>query len=189
LDAARRTWSAAVAKLRADHAKLTDEVVAALRRERDGLGGAIAAVRDAGVCQVREVGEAAAAEVRRAASEFEHLQAQAAGLAKHVRMAQALASDNPATWQGVEPETRARLLAHLLRWAEVRMVAIVEAEPPEAVRRRLEDRVRYPYTHGPIRLTLADLAAWLALGLQGASVRGVTSLLGPGADREVRPRG
>ena len=177
LEAARQAWSAAVAKLRADDAKLTGEV-AALRRERDGLTASIAAVRDAGIAEVQEVADAAAADVRRAAAKFERVQTQAAELAKHVRMAQALASEDPAMWQRVEPETWAGLLAHLLRWADARLIAGVDVEPPEAVKDRLQDQVRYSYTRGAIRLTLPQLVGWLEAGLQGAPMRGGRALLG-----------
>jgi hypothetical protein len=188
LQAARQAWSAAVAKLRADHTKLTGEVTA-LRRERDGLTAAIGAVRDAGIAEVREVAEAATAEVRRAAAEFERIQAQAAGLANHVRMAQALTSDDHLLWQRVEPETWAGLLVHLVRWADARLVSAVEVEPPEAVKSRLEDQVRCSYTKGPLRLTLPQLVGWLAAGLQGAPLRGVAALLGPASADGARPRG
>lgn len=176
LEAVRRAWAAAVAKLRAEHGKLTGEV-AALLRERDGLTAAIAAVRDAGIAQLRETADTAAGEVRRAAAEFAGTQTRAAELDRHVRMAQALASGDRAMWQRVEPETWAGLLAHLLRWADARMVAAIEVEPPEAVRGRLEDQVRYSYAKGPLRLTLSQLVGRLAAGLQGAPpLRGVGAL-------------
>ncbi len=188
LEASRTAWSASVAKLRADHAKLTGQV-AALRREREGLTAAIAAVRDTGIAGVRGVAEAAAAEIRRAAAEFERVQNRAIELAKHVQMAQALASDDPALWQRVEPETWARLLAHLLRWADARLVAGIDVEPTEAIRSRLEDQVRYSYTKGPVRLTLTQLVAWLVVALQGTVVRGVSALLAAGAGGAGRPLG
>lgn len=158
LEAARQALSAAVARLRADLGKLTGDV-AALRRERDGLSAAIGAVRDSGIAQVREVAEAATAEVRRAAGGFERLQTQAAELAKHVRMAQALASEDQAMWERVEPQTWAGLLAHILRWADARLVAGIDVEPLEPVEGRLEDQVRYSYTKGPVRLTPPQLVS------------------------------
>ena len=54
--------------------KITAEV-AALRRERDGPGADLDAVRDVGIARVQEAVEAATAEVRRAAAEFERLTA------------------------------------------------------------------------------------------------------------------
>ena len=83
LEAARQAWSAAVANLRVEHTKITAEV-AALRRERDGLGADLDAVRDAGIARVQEAAEAATAEVRRAAAEFERLSTDAAELREEV---------------------------------------------------------------------------------------------------------
>ncbi len=180
LEAARQALSAAVAKLRGEHTKLTGEV-AALRRERDGLTAAIGAVRDSGVAALRQVAVAATAEVRRAASAFEHIQTRAAALGEHVGLAEALASRDPATWRQVQPETWLGLLGHLLRWADARLVGAVELEPPEAVRSRLEDQVRYPHSQGPMRVTLMQLVGWLAAGLQGRPLRGVAALLAPDA--------
>ncbi len=189
LEAARQAWSAAVANLRVEHTKITAEV-AALRHEREDLTAAIGAVRDAGIAEVRQVADAATAEVRRAAAEFEHLSTRAAELGQHVRMAEALASQDAAMWRRVEPETWAGLLAHLLRWAGARMVAAVEVEPPEPVKGRLEDQVRYSYSKGPVRLTLPESVGWLAVGLQGAPLRGVAALLAPVATANgARPRG
>jgi hypothetical protein len=175
-ESAHRAWAVAVTKLRTDHAKLTGEV-SALRRERDGLTAAIGAVRDGAIADVRKVAEMAAAEVRRAAAAFEHLTTQAAGLARHVRVAEALASQDPAAWERVEPETWAGLLAHLLPWAEARLLAAVDVEPPEGVKGRLEDQGRYPYTKGPVRLTLAQLVGWIATGLERASLETVPARL------------
>jgi len=188
LEAARQARSAAVGKLHADHVRLTAEV-GVLRRERDGITSAIAALRDAGIADVRQVAAAAAAEVQRAAAGFEHLTTQAAGLAQHVRVAEALASHDPAACERVEPETWAGLLAHLLRWADARLVASVDVEPPEALKGRLEDQVRYSYTKGPVRLTLAQLVGWLVAGLQGPRVGGVAGLLAPGSANGAHPRG
>lgn len=93
-----------MAKRRADHAKLTGEV-AALHQEKDGPTPAIASVRDAGLAEVREVADAAVTEVQRAAGQFERLSQQAAELGRHLRLARALASSDPATWRTVAPET------------------------------------------------------------------------------------
>jgi len=184
----RQTWSAAVAKLRAEDGTLTAEF-SALRRERDGLTAAIAAVREAGIAQVRAVAAAATAEARGAAAQFERLTAEAAGLAQHVRMAKALASQDPPAWRDVEPEQWIGLLGRLLEWAEAHLAGAVVVEPPEAVKGLLEDQVRYPHTKGAVRLTLPQLVGWLAAGLQGAPLRGVAALLAPGAGTSARPRG
>jgi len=169
LEAARRARAEAVAKLQAEHRRLTAEVVA-LRGERDGLAAAIAAVREAGIAKVREVADAAAAEVRRAVAEFERIAAEAAELAEHVRLARALATRDPEAWRGVQPETWLGLLGHLLAWAEAHLADAVQVEPPEAVRTVLEEQVRFPYSKGPVRLTLAQLLGWLGSALRGPAL-------------------
>ena len=97
MEAVRKAWAAAVARLRAEHAKLTGEV-AALRRERDGLTAAITAVQEAGIAEVREMADIAAAEVRRAAAQFERVATEAAELGQTVQFAQALRSSDPELW-------------------------------------------------------------------------------------------
>ena len=61
-------------------------------------------------------------------------------------------------------------------------------EPPEAVKGRLEDQVRYSYTKGPVRLTLSQLVGWLAEGLRDRALRETVALLGPGGDRADEDR-
>ena len=73
---------------------------------------------------------------------------------------------------------RQGVLAHLLHWADARLVAAVEVEPPEAVKGRLEEQVRYSYTTGPVRVTLAQLVGWLREGLHNARLNGVPDLWG-----------
>jgi predicted nucleic acid-binding Zn-ribbon protein len=165
LEAARRAWTEAVAKLRAEHRRLTAEV-AALRAEREGLAAAIAAVREAGIAKVQEVADAATAEVRRAAAEFQRLAAEAVELGEYVALARALANRDPEAWRAVQPETWAGLLARLLDWAEARLVGAVEVEAPEPVKGLVEEQVRYPYTKGPMRLTVPQLVTWLLRGLR-----------------------
>ena len=125
LEVARLAWSKAISDLRAEHGTLTQEVVA-LRAERDGITAAIGAVRKHGIAQIRSVAEQSAAEVRRVAAEFEALSAKSADLAQHVRMAQALRTDDPGAWRDVHPETWNGLLAHLQDWAAAWRVAGVD---------------------------------------------------------------
>lgn len=47
---------------------------------------------------------------------------------------------------------------------------------PDAIRARLEQQGRYPYIHGVVRLTVPQLAVWLALGIEGSPVRAVGGL-------------
>ena len=178
LDATPRAGTAAVAKIRVEHGTLTAEV-AALRKDRAGLTAGIAAVRGACIAGVREVADTAVFQVRRAAAEFERLTGQAAELEPHLRMAQALASTDPAAWRTVHADTWVGLLAHLLRWTDARMVATVEVEPPEAAKRRLEDQACYPHSKGPLRLTLPELVGWLAVALREVPPGGVAALASP----------
>ncbi len=132
--------------------------------------------------------EQSAAEVRRVAAEFEQLAASRTKLGQHVRMAQALASRDPAAWRQMQPKTWAALITRLCRWAEVRMVAATDVKAPGAIRARLEDELRYPYTRGAVRLTAPQLAAWLAPGIEGAAVRAAGAFVGmTGGDGAMRP--
>jgi hypothetical protein len=67
-------------------------------------------------------------------------------------------------------------------WAEAHLVAAAEVEPPEAVRAVLEEQVRYPYTKGPMRLTLVQLVGWLAAGLRSPVLGAVAGWLARGSD-------
>lgn len=98
LEAVRRTSAAAVDELRTRRAKLKAEVTD-LRRRQEGLIATIAAVRDAGVAEVREVADTVAAQVRHAAGEFERISTQAAQLGQHVEIARSLATRDPAAWE------------------------------------------------------------------------------------------
>lgn|GEM_PF-4631482 len=145
MEAVRQAWSAAVAKLRADDAKLLGEV-AALRRERDGLSAAIAAVRDAGMAEVRDVADAATAEIRRAAAEFERVSAQAAELGPTLTFAQALRSPDPELWSHVEPEAWQGILHRLEQWSAANL-ANPEVPIPDEVRKQAKGIHEYPSRH------------------------------------------
>jgi len=88
--------------------------------------------------------------------------------------------------RGVEPETWAGVLAHLLGWADAHLVATVEVEAPDAVKARLEDQARYPHSKGPLRLALPQLVGWPVAGLQERALRTVVAMLGPGAHPRQR---
>ena len=163
LETARQASSAAVAKLRADDAKLTGEV-AALRRERDGLTAAIEAVREAGISEIREVTTAATAEVRRAAAAFEGVTAKAAELGQTVAFAQALRSPAPEFWPRVDPDAWQGILRRLEQWSEANL-ANPEVPLPEPVRKQTKGSPDYPTLHGPFRVPLRALVAWLRAGL------------------------
>ena len=72
----------------------------------------------------------------------------------------------------MEPETWAVFLMHLLRWADARVVATAEVEPPEAVKGRLEEQVRYPHSNGPLRLTLPQVGRLAAGRAPGGAATG-----------------
>jgi hypothetical protein len=180
LEGAREAWSAAIAKLRTDHAKLTGEV-GALRREQEGLAAAIAAVREAGIAKVREVADTAAAEVRRAAAEFERLATDAVELREEVTFAQALRAGDHALWQRVEPGVWQRILARLEQWSETNL-ANPEVAIPDEVRRQAKGSPDYPALYGPFRVPLRGLVAWLQAGLAAAGAEPVRALLAAAAD-------
>ena len=183
LEAARQAWSATVAKLRADHAKLTGKVTA-LRRERDGLTAAIASVRDAGIAKVRETAGAATAEVRRAAAEYGRLSTDAAELRQDVDFAKALRAGSPSLWQRVEPQAWEGILFRLEQWSAANL-ANPEVPIPDAVRKQVKGSVEYPALHGPARLPLRGLTAWLAAGLRTVvPARPLATLLAESADRD-----
>jgi len=182
LEAARRARAEAVAKLQAEQRRLAAEV-APLREQRDGLAAAIRAAEEASIAKVREVADAAAAEVRRAAAEFRRVAAEAAELDQHVRLARALATQDPKAWRDVQPETWLGLLGHLLAWAEAHLADAVQVEPPEAVRAVLEEQARYPHLRGPIRLTLSQVVGWLGAALR----KPVVGVLAPGIGGSGRP--
>lgn len=161
----RKAWADAVARLRAEHRELI-EVVDGLRRERDALTAGIAAVRRAGIQQIRSVANEATAKVRLAAADFEALTTKAAALRQHVRMAEALSATDAAAWRDVEPTTWEGMLLHLPEWAEARQAADAEVEVPQGIRKRVEDQAKYPALHGPVRLTLPQLVGWLTTGLR-----------------------
>ncbi len=104
LEATRQAWANSVAQLRDEHDKLT-QAVSALQAERDGITTAIGAVRKHGIAQIRSVADQSAAEVRRAAAEFEQLTAKSAELGQHVRMAEALSTRAPSAWRNVHPDS------------------------------------------------------------------------------------
>ena len=145
-----------MAQLRVEHGKLTQEV-AALQAERDGITAAIASVRKHGIAEIRSVADETAAEVQRAASEFEQLTARSAELGQHVRMAEALRSEDPADWRAVRAGTWAEILSHLPAWAAARDATAVEIQPHPNTRLRVEEQAKYPTLHGPVRLTLPEL--------------------------------
>ena len=182
LEATRQAWAGAVAKLRDEHGKLTQEV-AVLRAERDGITAAIGAAQKAGIAKIRSVADQSAAEVRRVVGELESLTVRSAELRQHVRMAEALSTDDPAAWRDVTPDTWERILLHLDVWAEARRADKVEVEVPQEIRKRVEDRANYPALYGPVRLTLPQLVGWLAVGLQNRALRDTVALLGSGDGR------
>ncbi len=182
MEAARAQWTAAVAQLRTAHAQLTEEV-AALRRERDGLTAAIGAVRDTGIARVRATAEAAAAEVRRAAAEFQRLTAEAAELREDLCFAQALRSGDPALWQRVEPRAWQALLARLEQWSQGNL-ANPEVPLPDEVRKQAKGSNDYPTLYGPFRVPLHGLLAWLQAGLVSVDVAPVRALPPPTARRD-----
>ena len=165
LEATRQTWAGAVAQLRVEHGKLTQEV-AALQAERDGITAAIASVRKHGIAEIRSVADETAAEVQRAASEFEQLTARSAELGQHVRMAEALRSEDPADWRAVRAGTWAEILSHLPAWAAARDATAVEIQPHPNTRLRVEEQAKYPTLHGPVRLTLPELVEWVEEGIR-----------------------
>ena len=187
MEAARGQWTAAVAQLRAAHAQLTEEV-AALRRERDGLTAAIVAVRDAGIARVRATAEAAAAEVRRAAAEFERLGREAAELRTDVDFAHALRVGEPALWQRIEPRAWEGILLRLEQWSEANL-ANPEVPLPGELRQQVRGSNDYPALHGPLRVPLRGLAAWLRAGLAAAGQEPLRALLAAGAHRDGQGRG
>ena len=144
-------------------------------------------MREEGIGRLRQVADAASAEVGRAKAAFERVQAQAAELGQHVRLAQALATSDPAAWHAVEPESCAAFLTHLLRWADARghhggRAARAGVGPAGGAS-------RYPHSKGPIWLTLSQSVGWLSGGLLGAPLRGVAALLAPSTANAARPRG
>ena len=165
LEAARLSWSAAIGKLQAEHDNLTQEVEV-LRTERAGITAAIGAARKTGIAQIRSVADQSAAEVRRVAAEFKQLAARSAELGQHIRMAQALRSDNLDDWRAVRPGTWAEILSYLPDWAEARGAAAVEVQPHPDTRKRVEEQAKYPSLHGPVRLTLPELVEWLEEGIR-----------------------
>ncbi len=165
LDATRLAWSAAIGKLQAEHDNLTQELTA-LRTERDGITAAIGAARKAGIAEIRSVADQSAAEVHRVAAEFEQLTARSAELGQHIRMAQALHSDNLDDWRAVRPGTWAEILGHLPDWAEARDAVAVEIQPHPDTCKRVEEQAKYSTLHGPVRLTLPELVEWLEEGIR-----------------------
>lgn len=184
MEAARQAWTAAVAKLRADRAKLKGEV-AALRRERDGW---TAAVRDAGIADVREVADTAAGEVRRAAGEFERLSADAAELRTDVDFAKALRAGDPAQWRRVQPERWEGILARLEQWSEASFTN-AEVPMPDAVRKQAKDIQEYASLYGPARMPLRGLIDWLRAGLTTAGSEPMRTLLVARTGRNGRAAG
>ena len=188
LEATRQAWAGAVTKLRDEHGKLTQEV-AALRREREGLTAAIAAVRDEGSAHVREVADMATAEVRRVADEFERLTADAAELREDVDFAKALRAGDPALWQRVEPRAWQGILARLEQWSADNF-ANPEVALPEAVGRQAKGSKDYPGLYGPLRVPLRGLVAWLIEGLRAVEPgTPVAARLAAGGDRAGQERG
>ena len=126
-------------------------------------------MREEGIGRLRQVADAASAEVGRAKAAFERVQAQAAELGQHVRLAQALATSDPAAWHAVEPESCAAFLTHLLRWADARghhggRAARAGVGPAGGAS-------RYPHSKGPIWLTLSQLPQRRAPGGAAAGPR------------------
>lgn len=181
LEAVQKAWSAAVAKLRSVHARLTAEV-AALRRERDGLGADIDTVRDAGIAEVQKVSNTAAGEVRRAAAEFERLTADAAELRQDVDFAKALRVGAPAQWQRVQPDAWQGILLRLEQWSEGNL-ANPEVPLPETVAKQAKGSKDYPALYGPLRVPLRGLVAWLRAGVAAAGAEPMRALLAAGATR------
>ncbi len=169
MEAARKTWSAAVVEHRAEHSKLTG-VVAALRRERDGLTAAIVAVREAGIAQMQEVANAAAAEIRRAAAAFERVATEAAELGQTVEFAQALRSSDPDLWSRVDADAWQGILRRLEQWSAANL-ANPEVPIPEDVRRQVKGSHDYPSLHGPLRMPLRGLVAWTQAAVNAADAQ------------------
>lgn len=153
-----------MADLRARRDRLR-ATVDALGSRRAALEAAIAAVRDRATTDVRAVGEAAVAETRRAAQEFERLVRQAEELRVELALAHALRHPEADVWGEVRPEAWVGLLDALLRWAQLGAVAGMEVPLPDGLRGQVKGRLDYPGLYGPFRMPLGTLTRWLALAV------------------------
>lgn len=182
LEKTRAAWIKAMGDLRKQHTQLTAEGTA-LRQEREAITAAIGAVQKHGIAAIRQTAEAASAEVQRVAEEFGSLTRQAEELRREMAFAHAMR--NPDAWAEVEPDAWIAIMGHFIRWTQVQGVD-AEAPVPEALRKIVEDQAKYPSLHGPIRLPLGALAAWMTIGLGKAAEQAMVGTSAPGGPSSSR---
>lgn len=148
---------AAIEKLKVDRERIT----AALQAVAEEGTGRVAEAEEQAVAAIESVRHEALATLEKARESYVDLTRKAAALEPTVRFAQALADPHEMFWMDVTPDQWAALLRHLDHY--LTLGGNREAPPPEQVGSELNNRLRYPYSHGALRLR--DLVDWLIIGL------------------------